>query len=35
MYEDECWYCEPRAAHCPTSAVTVFGTHTIRLADGG
>jgi hypothetical protein len=23
MYEDECWYCEPRAAHCPTSAETV------------
>ena len=23
MYEDECWYCQPRATHCPTSAVTV------------
>jgi len=32
MYEDECWYCEPCAARCPTSALIVFGTHTIRRA---
>ena len=30
MYVDECWYCGPCAARCPTGAVTVNMPYLIR-----
>jgi NAD-dependent dihydropyrimidine dehydrogenase PreA subunit len=30
MHVDECWYCGPCAARCPTGAVTVNMPYLIR-----
>ncbi|MGV7942604.1 4Fe-4S dicluster domain-containing protein, partial [Mycobacterium kansasii] len=30
MYVDECWYCGPCAARCPTGAVTVNMPYLLR-----
>jgi len=34
MYEDECWYCQPRDP-LPDQRGDRFGTHIIKRAGGG